>query len=57
MTIAQSATEGALLLLEYFTNAGFDPLASEWWHFNGIANDVGIRGEFFTSTVYSKLPM
>jgi len=61
-TLARSMTEGAILLQHYLTDAGFTPLASEWWHFNdlesvSIANDVGIRGEFFTSTLYSKPPM
>ena len=60
-TPADSMTEGAILLQRYLTDAGFTPLASEWWHFNDlesvrIANDVGIRGEFFTSTVYSISP-
>ena len=53
---AYSMTEGAILLQNYLTNAGFTPLASEWWHFDDlegvrIANDAGIRGEFFTNTV------
>ena len=55
---ANTMTEGANLLQRYLTDAGFAPLASEWWHFNDltgvkIANDIGIRGEFFTNTVYS----
>jgi len=58
---AYSMTEGAMLLQYYLTNAGFTPLASEWWHFNDlegarIANEIGIRGEFFTTTVYSQTP-
>jgi len=60
-TSANSMTEGALLLQRYLTDAGFTPLASEWWHFNDLegvrlANDVGINGEFLTETVYSKPP-
>lgn len=59
--LAESMTEGAILLQQYLTNAGFTPLASEWWHFNDlagvrIANEIGIRGEFFTETVYSRTP-
>jgi len=61
-TLARSMTEGAILLQRYLTDAAFTPLASEWWHFNDLesvrfANDSGIRGEFFTSTVYSKPPI
>jgi hypothetical protein len=54
-------TEGALLLQSYLTNAGFTPLASEWWRFNDlngarIANEAGINGEFFTESIYSSTP-
>jgi len=60
-TLACRMTEGALLLQRYLADAGFTPLASEWWHFNclegvRIANEIGIRGEFFTSTLYSQVP-
>jgi len=60
-TPADTMTEGSILLQRYLADAGFTPLASEWWHFNDlagvrIANDVGIRGEFLTSTVYSETP-
>ena len=61
-THADSMTEGAILLQRYLTDTGFTPLSSEWWHFNDlegvrIANEAGIHGEFFTSTVYSKPPV
>jgi len=60
--LAYGMTEGATLLQRYLTDAGFTPLSSEWWHFNDlegvrIANEIGIRGDFFTSTVYSNPPM
>lgn len=59
---AYSMTEGAILLQSYLTDAGFTPLASEWWHFNDlngvrIANDTGITGDFYTETVYSRIPI
>jgi D-alanyl-D-alanine dipeptidase len=57
--LTSAMTEGAILLQGYLTDAGFTPLASEWWHFNDlegvrVANDIGIRGEFFISTNYSE---
>ena len=60
-TLASTMTEGAILLQRYLTSAGFTPLASEWWHFNDLegvrtANNVGITGDFFTTTVYSRIP-
>ena len=59
--LAVGMTEGAILLQRYLTAVGFTPLASEWWHFNDlagviIANEIGIRGEFYTNTVYSIMP-
>ena len=59
--LAVGMTEGAILLQRYLTAVGFTPLASEWWHFNDlagviIANETGIRGEFYTNTVYSIMP-
>jgi len=59
--LASTMTEGAVLLQRYLTGAGFTPLASEWWHFNDlagvrIANIAGITGDFFTETIYSKIP-
>ena len=58
---ATTMTEGALLLQRYLTNAEFTPLASEWWHYNDlegvrIANSAGITGDFYTETIYSRIP-
>jgi len=52
--LANTMTPGAKLLQKYFDNAGFTPLASEWWHFNDlegvdIATELGITGSFFIS--------
>lgn len=51
--VADTMTEGALKMQEYFSNEGFTLLASEWWHFNypaAITNGdaFGMVGEFFT---------
>jgi D-alanyl-D-alanine dipeptidase len=61
-TLASTMTEGAKLLQRYLIDAGFTPLASEWWHFNdlegrAIANDAGINGDFFTESIYSNIPI
>lgn len=49
--IADTMTQGALRMQEYFLNEGFTMLASEWWHFNyprAIVNgdEFGMIGEF-----------
>ena len=59
--LAKTMTEGAILIQSYLTGAGFTPLASEWWHFNDlegrtIAIDENINGDFFTETIYSRIP-
>lgn len=40
--LASSMNDEAIRLQSYCTNAGFTPLASEWWHFNDLdaKNDV-----------------
>jgi len=58
---ADTMTEGALLLQRYFTQAGFNPLASEWWHFDdpigiSIARGHNMLGNFNTETIYSVIP-
>jgi len=55
---ADTITDGVLLMVEYATEAGLTPLASEWWHFNDlngrtIAMEANITGEFYTPTIYS----
>ncbi|MEC6748878.1 SH3 domain-containing protein [Marinilactibacillus sp. XAAS-LB27] len=36
MELSNAVTEPALRMQNYMTEAGFTPLASEWWHFNDI---------------------
>ncbi len=36
--LSETMTDGAKKLREYCTNAGLEPLASEWWHFNDVQN-------------------
>lgn len=56
--------DGVAALHQAIAGAGtaFMPLASEWWHFDhtasiATANANGIRGDFFTETVYSWKPV
>lgn len=35
-TLSSSMNSESIKLQSYFTNAGFTPLASEWWHFNDL---------------------
>ena len=58
--LADTITEGAVLLQGYFAEVGFTPLASEWWHFDDregarIASGLGINGQFFTERIYSQV--
>ena len=51
----------AAIMQRYFTDAGFTPIASEWWHFNDlasieIARSIGTNGRFHISTIYSIPP-
>ncbi|MCL1996862.1 MAG: hypothetical protein FWG63_11695 [Defluviitaleaceae bacterium] len=60
-TLRPDITEGALRLHNIMLDAGFTPLASEWWHFDDstgsqIARNNGIAGYFFTESVYSVAP-
>ena len=59
--LADTMTPGALLLQKYFDEAGFTPLASEWWHFNdlegaAVATELEIEGSFLLGEVLSVLP-
>jgi len=54
-------TDGAILLQKYLTDAGFTPLASEWWHFNDLTglrtvSHLDISGEFFIPSNFSIPP-
>ena len=59
--LSDTMTPGAVLLQNYFDEAGFTPLASEWWHFNDlegaiVSTDLGIVGSFFIEGILSVLP-
>ena len=45
---ADTMTEGAKRLHNLFVNAGFVPLASEWWHFDDLEARDTIRGRGIT---------
>ncbi|MCL2187250.1 MAG: SH3 domain-containing protein [Defluviitaleaceae bacterium] len=54
-------TGGIVRMQWYFANAGFNPLASEWWHFDhrpsiDMANNAGITGNFYTEEIHSEPP-
>jgi|GEM_PF-777066 len=58
---AETITEGAIMLVQYATDVGLTPIASEWWHFTdlegrSIAIERNIAGEFNTRTIYSIVP-
>ncbi|ONI43453.1 hypothetical protein AN640_06370, partial [Candidatus Epulonipiscium fishelsonii] len=38
--MSYNMTDGAIKLRDYCTQAGLEPLASEWWHFNDLENTV-----------------
>ncbi|ONI39980.1 hypothetical protein AN639_01480 [Candidatus Epulonipiscium fishelsonii] len=38
--MSYNMTEGAKKLRDYCTNAGLEPIASEWWHFNDLENTI-----------------
>lgn len=57
-----AVTAGIVRMQHYFASAGFNPLASEWWHFDhqpsiSMATAANIVGEFYTETVYSEPPV
>ena len=59
--IAETMTEGALIMRDLFLRQGFSPLSSEWWHFDdrpgiALANQHNMTGMFFTETIYSNIP-
>lgn len=61
MELNSTVTEPAILLQSYMTEAGFTPLASEWWHFNDIIalDSLGEKagtGEFRISEVTNRPP-
>jgi D-alanyl-D-alanine dipeptidase len=57
-----AVTAGIKRMQIYFAGAGFNPLASKWWHFDhqasvGAANTLDITGDFYTETIYSEPPL
>ena len=60
-TFSHTMTEAAITLQRYLTEAGFTPLASEWWHFDDPASMNRIRynssnGDFVLSQIFSRVP-
>lgn len=49
---AETMTEGAKMLQDYCVNAGFTPLASEWWHFNDLDAKEAIGSNYSTGEYY-----
>jgi len=54
-------TEPALKLQDYMVEAGFNPLASEWWHFNDVDALEDLKkeagtGEFFIRETVNSTP-
>ncbi len=62
LAISSNMTEPALQLQEYMVQAGFNPLASEWWHFNDVdafeslGKDAG-TGEFLIRETRNSVPL
>lgn len=59
--LANTMNDVAIRLQNYCVNAGFTPLASEWWHFNDLdaKNNAGgslSDGEYFLQTNLSVIP-
>ncbi|MCL2373251.1 MAG: SH3 domain-containing protein [Defluviitaleaceae bacterium] len=60
--MSSRVTDGTKRLQMYMAQAGFHPLASEWWHFDHaqsetIGRNSGIRGDFYTESIYSWIPL
>ena len=58
---ASSMNQAARDLQTYATKAGLSPLASEWWHFNDLSQELDVRasgntGQYQMRTVQSKVP-
>jgi len=61
VALADTMTPGAILLQKYFDEAGFTPLASEWWHFNdlegaAVATELEMEGPFLLGDILSVPP-
>ncbi len=59
-SVPRSSTmnQASILLQNYCTQAGFYPLASEWWHFNDLSASNYWRnyGDFYLSEIVSVAP-
>lgn len=61
LEINPEMTQPALKLQDYMVEAGFNPLASEWWHFNDVdaledlGKDAG-NGKFFIRETINSVP-
>lgn len=58
---ASSMNQAARDLQTYSTKAGLSPLASEWWHFNDLSQELDVKatgnvGQYQMRTVQSKAP-
>lgn len=58
---ASSMNQAAKDLQTYSTKAGLSPLASEWWHFNDLSQELDVKaagniGQYQVRTVQSKIP-
>ncbi|MCH4889967.1 hypothetical protein EZV73_20475 [Acidaminobacter sp. JC074] len=60
-TSSDKMNDNAILLQSYFTEGGFTPLASEWWHFNDLDHyemmkSINVSGTFSFKQGVSKIP-
>lgn len=60
-SLVDEVTEASVRLLYYATQAGFTPIASEWWHFNdldaieSLGEETG-TGEFYLTHTFNRQP-
>ncbi|MFO8069030.1 MAG: M15 family metallopeptidase [Alkalibacterium sp.] len=62
LTVNSNMTEPSLKLQGYMVEAGFNPLASEWWHFNDVdaLEDLDTEagsGEYFIKETFNSVPL
>lgn len=56
-TYASTMTPEAILLQDYCTTAGLEPLASEWWHFSDTYGGESITGDFLLTANHGIPPL
>lgn len=56
--VGETMNQWSILLQTYCTDAGFSPLASEWWHFNDMTVEhyYTYQGKFFLGDIASQAP-